>query len=164
MNFSNLKTLEHIGDGGFGSVDKVTDGTSLFARKRFAVHTPNFTADLLENVKRRFIREARVQKSITHRNVVPVLEDNLTVSPPEYLMPLALCSLDKDITTDRTIGGQFMRPILDILSGLEELHKIGIYHRDLKPQNVLKFQSIDPAGTSGSFYYAIGDFGLGAVW
>ena len=42
-----------------------------------------------------------------------------------------------------------------MLSGLEAIHELGIYHRDLKPQNVLRIEHAD-----GSSRYAISDFGL----
>ena len=43
---------------------------------------------------------------------------------------------------------------MDIIAGLEELHILGMCHRDLKPQNVLRFH--DGEGD----FYAIGDFGF----
>ncbi len=49
-------------------------------------------------------------------------------------------SLASDIEADRTLGGEFMECIMDIIAGLEELHSMRIYHRDLKPANVLRFK------------------------
>lgn len=69
-------------------------------------------------------------------------------------MPVASSSLDKDISISRNLNGGFLRAIMDILSGLEELHSMHIYHRDLKPQNVLRFD------LNNESFYAISDFGL----
>jgi serine/threonine protein kinase len=150
-------TIEIIGQGGFGIVDKVKDAKGkVYARKTFHLSNPfQFDAAATKNVRERFIREAKVQSSIKSKNVVPVLDHNLNSDPPYYIMPLADSTLAIDIISHRTLNGKFSEAIVDILSGLEELHGMGLYHRDLKPANVLRYA--DPKGKP---YYAISDFGL----
>lgn len=154
-----LTMINNIGHGGFGIVDKVTnEAGKIFARKTFSVNQgPLFPKHLIENVKKRFIREAIIQSEIKHKNIVPVLEKFLVADPPYFLMPLALSSLEDDHKIDSTLDGKYMNAIMDIIAGLEELHSVRIYHRDLKPANVLRF-----AGVNGEKrdFYAIGDFGL----
>jgi serine/threonine protein kinase len=82
----------------------------------------------------------------------------VAAAPPYFVMPLADSSLAADRRVDPTLGDEYLRAVLDIISGLEEIHSMGIYHRDLKPANVLRFT--DDSGTSPQPYYAIGDFGL----
>lgn len=157
-----LTFIENIGQGGFGIVDKVVDNTGReFARKTFHINQgANFPKNLVENVTRRFIREAKVQSAISHKNIVPVIDKNLIASPPYFLMPLALGSLQSDIESDRILNGKFMNALMDIIAALEELHSMGIFHRDLKPANVLRFQGVN--GDKRDFY-AIGDFGLMSI-
>ena len=154
-----LKFIQNIGNGGFGVVDLVEDEDgNKHARKTFQINQgPSFPKNLEDNVKKRFVREANVQETFNHRNIVPVINKNLRVDPPYFLMPLALGSLDQVLRMDRTVGGNFLSVILDIMAGLEELHAIRIYHRDLKPGNVLRFSD-----TEGD-YYAISDFGLMSI-
>ncbi|MCR9257530.1 MAG: serine/threonine protein kinase [Alphaproteobacteria bacterium] len=149
-----MKVLRRIGQGGFGNVDHVVmkDGTER-ARKEFSQNQP-LSPELLENVQKRFSKEVKVQSAVDHPNIVPILSSNLSANPPNYTMPLAECSLDDDLTADRTLGGRFISALSDIVAGLEELHSMEIFHRDLKPQNVLRFSN------DGQINYAISDFGL----
>lgn len=146
-----FKVLKLIGKGGFGNVDLVEDEYGKqFARKSFSQNQP-LTPELLENVKRRFAKEVRIQGSINHRNIVPIVDSDVEKDPPFYIMPVAISSLDKELAKDKSLGGQFLSAISDIVAGLEELHSMQIFHRDLKPHNVLRFEAKD------SSYYAIGD-------
>jgi eukaryotic-like serine/threonine-protein kinase len=152
----NVQNVKYIGHGGFGIVDKVVDENgNYYAKKTFAVNQgPGFTDDMRDNVKRRFIREAERQGAINHPNIVPIVYTALQAEPPYYIMALAESSLVQDISQDRTLKGNYMDAILNILDGLEEMHSIGYYHRDLKPANILRFTD------NGADYYAIADFGL----
>jgi len=153
-----LTPIRTLGGGGFGLVDLVrAEDGQTYARKTFNV-AQTMPSDLVLNVKKRFAREAKTQSGIRHKNIVPVLHSELSADPPFYLMPAAICSLQDDLDKDKTLGGGWLRAIADIVAGLDELHQMEIYHRDLKPQNVLKYQNTD-----GSFYYAVSDFGLIAM-
>lgn len=149
-------SIRRLGNGGFGNVDLVQDASgNHFARKTFSVNQP-LSPELIENTRRRFIREVRIQSGLMHRNIVPILESDLTGSNPSYLMPLASGSLWDEIERDRAIGGKWRGAVMDIIAGLEELHGLGMFHRDLKPQNVLRFQDY----TTGEPFFAISDFGF----
>jgi serine/threonine protein kinase len=157
-----LQELKEIGKGGFGVVHEVIadDGTH-YARKTYCVvqnfpNTPETDAIFLP----RFLREAKLQSGIEHKNVVPIFQKNLNASPPYFLMPLAESTLERDLLVDKSLGGNFLAAIMDILAALEEIHPLRIYHRDLKPGNVLRF--CDPNDPRGH-YYAISDFGLVAL-
>src|SRR6188474_1721941 len=128
---SKLKVIDFIDKGGFGNVEIVEDEHGRrFARKTFSRNQP-LSEELVKNVLKRFDKEVRIQGSISHPNIVPILQHDLSVNPPYYLMPIADSSLEKDLRADRTLGGTFISALSDIVAGLEEIHSMQIYHRDL---------------------------------
>ncbi|WP_052259396.1 protein kinase [Flavobacterium sp. KMS] len=144
--------IENIDNGGFGIVDKVLcDDGKHYARKTFSMNIPH-DKELKKNALERFKREANYQASFEHRNIVPILFKDLEAEEPYYIMPLAEKVLKK-----LTLNGkdEIFPMLLDVMSGLEEMHNKSYYHRDLKPGNILRF--IDE---EGECFYAIGDFGL----
>lgn len=154
-----MKVVRNIGKGGFGSVDEVIDFEgNRYAKKTFAINQPyEMNLELRENVEKRFIREAKIQANFNHPNIVSVTHSYLEQTPPSFCMPLAYSSLADDIYSSQNLNGNYLEAIMDILAGLEELHSLGIYHRDLKPQNVLRFNKIEYKS------YAISDFGLMSI-
>ncbi|MBI9056813.1 MAG: protein kinase [Labilibaculum sp.] len=155
----DIEFIKNIGQGGFGKVDEVqVEKFGVCARKTFLINQgAGFSEKLASNVKKRFIREANVQGAISHVNIVPILDKFLDAKPPFFLMPLAKSSMEDDMRVSKTLDGNFMNAIMDIIAGMEELHSMDIFHRDLKPANILRF------GKGKKQYYAVGDFGLMSV-
>jgi len=154
-----MRSIRTIGAGGFGIVELVEDdGGNQYARKTFRVNqAANADAAFVEHVQKRFNREALIQSGLNHNNIVPVIDSDINAKPPYFLMPVAAASLEQDMAQSRDLNGEFLNAIMDILAGLEEIHSLRIYHRDLKPQNVLRFDT--PEGSK----YSISDFGLMSV-
>lgn len=151
---ASYKKIEKIDSGGFGCVyraQRVNDG-ELVAFKELAGGT--FTdAD-----RARFFREVRIQSSLEHANIVPILGSNLTVNPPFFVMPLAKSSLRRELAA-KTFKNDTKRVVtlfLQVLDGLHFAHTNGIIHRDLKPENLLLYKDI-----FDDDWIRIADFGLG---
>jgi len=101
---------------------------------------PQFAGDA-ELVKR-FEREGQAMSKIDHPNVVKVYEQgnegNIPYLVLEWVEGGTLYDKIKNGPLDQ---GKVRELSKDILSGLEAVHKIGLIHRDLKPDNILIYQN-----------------------
>lgn len=145
--------IERIGQGGFGYVEKVELKNSRgmicgnYARKVFAPQDPAYRDEFI----RRFEREVTYQADCAHNNIVPVYIYHREGDSPWFVMDLA----ESDLVTELASGALTIKDKLSairmVLEGVSHLHALDYWHRDLKPQNVLKF-------SDGTF--KISDFGL----
>ncbi|WP_239393631.1 serine/threonine-protein kinase [Frankia sp. CiP3] len=142
-----------IGHGGFADVYRALDRKQTGRDATpVAVKVLRDVSDVEPEAVRRFERELRLLESIRHPNIVPILGHGLTATGGIwYAMPLAQGSLVE--FTEKLYGKNAL--ILDLMrqvgAGLTHIHSKGIYHRDLKPGNILRFED---------GVWAIADFGL----
>lgn len=149
----SVKVVRHINAGGFGVVEEIEDTVTgdHFARKTFKPGPMMaHDASACASARRRFVREVGIQAGLTHPNIVPIVTSDLSSDPPSFVMPLADEDYGEQIKRDRAIGKIDLDPLLHILAGLEELHRLGFVHRDMKPGNVLRLKD----------RWAISDLGL----
>lgn len=107
---------------------------------------------------RRFTREAQVLADLAHPNTVRIYDHGCTDDGLWYYAMELL--LGEDLATAVAEGGAFDEArCLDIMlqacGSLAEAHRLGIVHRDIKPQNVFLCR----AGTDSDFIKVL-DFGL----
>lgn len=124
------RVIKEIGRGGFGAVLCVEDGNHDRMALKFC------TAQDEESIKR-FNREVRIMSSISHENVVEILDQDLEVNPPYFTMPLANHSVMDEI---KNINGDFEKALEifeSICKGIEAIHSSGYTHRDINPKNAL---------------------------
>ncbi|HHT97654.1 MAG TPA: serine/threonine protein kinase [Clostridiales bacterium] len=136
--------------GGFGEVyltKKEIDEVEL--EEQYAI---KILKNKDKDSKERFKKEVRMLNKLNHPCIVKVLDQNLELDEPFYVMPLYKGSLRPKLPS--LIGNyKRLRIVLNgILDGVEYLHSEGIYHRDLKPENILLNTDTD---------LAISDLGLG---
>ncbi|MBN2408891.1 MAG: protein kinase, partial [Candidatus Aminicenantes bacterium] len=141
---------EELGKGGMGRVYKVLD-KEIGETVALKILNPDVAAD--RKTIERFRNELKVARRITHRNVCRMHDINKEKTTyfitMEYVPGEDLKSLirrKERLSEDEaiTLAGQ-------VCAGLGEAHRLGVTHRDLKPQNIM----IDKEGKA-----RIMDFGI----
>lgn len=141
--FARYEIVRCIGVGGMGSV---FEATHALLRKRVALKVLHSSLGRAEASRVRFLREAETVARIRHPNVVDIsdvgVEKNVPFLVMEYLEGEDLASvLEREgrLDVQRAID-----LVLPALAGLCTVHRLGIVHRDVKPENV--FLAVNPYG------------------
>jgi len=143
-----------IGDGGMGAVYEARHevlGSPVALKFLHSELTKR------SGLASRFLQEARVSASIQSPHVTRVTDVDQTNEGSPYLVMELLTGESLQQLLDRTIKlsrDQSLDFALQILSGLEAAHALGVVHRDLKPDNVF----ITPS--SGGPVLKLLDFGI----
>ncbi|TWT39849.1 Serine/threonine-protein kinase PknB [Thalassoglobus neptunius] len=155
--FQKYELLDQIGEGGSGIVFSCVDTNTsqVFALK--IIRTDRVHD---EEALRRFRREIRVLKSLSHKKIITLYEDNLESQRdfPAYVMDFADGSLTSYADRKSNLRREDQMParreiVLSIIDAVEALHtgSPAVIHRDINPNNVLRL----PNGT-----WVLADFGL----
>jgi serine/threonine protein kinase len=135
---SGVYTIEAlIGTGGMGAVYRASDSARARTVALKVIH-PNLSSDA--EVRRRFAREARMMRSFSHPNVVSVFdfiqEENFLAIVMEHIDGP---TLSQEVARwDKRMPYSEIRSIMSaVLEAMEEAHRHGVVHRDLKPDNIL---------------------------
>lgn len=149
-----LKNWEHykievlLGQGGMGRVYKAFDPK---LNRHVAL---KFIRSDNENLKKRFVREAKAQAQIEHDNVCKIYETGEVDGNPYIAMQLIQGETLPKILAELSIE-QKVLIMQKIADAVHHAHRIGIIHRDIKPSNILVERRED-----GSYRPFIMDFGI----
>jgi len=142
--------IEDLGKGGMGRVYKVFD-TEVREKMALKLLNPDIAGD--ERTIERFRNELKLARAISHRNVCRMFdlgrEEGTYYITMEYISGEDLKSLIHRIGALPV--GKTVSIAKQVCEGLSEAHRLGVVHRDLKPQNVM----IDREGNA-----RIMDFGI----
>jgi tetratricopeptide (TPR) repeat protein/tRNA A-37 threonylcarbamoyl transferase component Bud32 len=142
--------IEELGRGGMGTVYKALD-TEIEERVAVKLLKPEIASD--EKIIKRFKNELKFARKITHKNVCRMHDlneyENTKYITMEYVPGEDLKSSIRRMGP--LTAGKAVFIAKQICKGLKEAHKLGVVHRDLKPQNIM----IDRDGNA-----RIMDFGI----
>jgi eukaryotic-like serine/threonine-protein kinase len=131
--------IRQMAAGGMATIYEALD-TRLDRRVAVKIMHPHLAQD--EQFVERFIREAKAAAALSHPNIVSVQDQgwNQKGSPAVFLvMELVEGHTLRDYLNEQGAlaiadGIKFLLPVL---SALAAAHKLGIVHRDIKPDNIL---------------------------
>jgi tetratricopeptide (TPR) repeat protein len=142
--------VEDLGKGGMGRVYKALD-REIGERVALKILKPEIAGD--EQTIARFRNELKTARQISHKNVCRMYHLGREQGTP-YITMEYVSGEDLKSTVTR-VGqlsvGKTISIISQVCEGLAEAHRLGVVHRDLKPQNIM----IDRAGNA-----KIMDFGI----
>ena len=144
------QVIEELGLGGMGRVYKVLDKT-IDEKVALKLLNPDIAAQ--EQTIERFRNELKLARKISHRHVCRMYDlseaDGMPFITMEYISGEDLKSLIK--RAGQISVGKAINLTQQVLEGLVEAHRLGVVHRDLKPQNIM----VDMEGNA-----KITDFGI----
>lgn len=136
MLAERFELVKHLGEGAAGAVFLVRDIKKNGQLVALKILTKTDAFD--EHTLKRFITELEVAKSINHPNIVAaydLIEMNDSIAyTMEYVEGRDLSTMAESKLLSY---GEIDSIMTQILSGLSELHKRKILHRDLKLENIL---------------------------
>ena len=155
------RLLEFVGQGGMGNVYRAEHVT---IRKPVALKLLHPSLAGIAEIRSRFEREAFAIGRIEHPNCIEVFDfgelgDGSLYLAMEYLDGESAADL---IDRERILPPSRALPIIrHILSGLSHAHRVGIVHRDVKPENIFIVNVVNATANSPDPSFAkILDFGI----
>lgn len=133
---AHYNVLRRLGEGGMGEVFLAED-TNLQRRVAIKILPADYATD--NDRRSRFLQEARSASALNHPHVCVIYEvgetdDLRPYIAMEYIEGQALDALVKKdpLPNDVAVG-----IVLQVADALEEAHKHGIVHRDIKSSNIM---------------------------
>jgi len=131
------RILERLGSGGMGDVYKA-EHIFLGAIRVIKVIRPQISGS--QDAHERFLREARLATRVQHPNVA-VLHDFAALPDGSHYMVWEYIDGENLAQRLRTRGTlpprDAVRLAIQALNGLEAVHRAGIVHRDIGPENLM---------------------------
>ena len=135
---------KRLGSGGYGAVYEGLDNKT-FQKVAIKMPRPPLSLDVpASSVKRTAQTEITLLRTLRHSNVVHLIHSFDAIvcgnAIPCAVLELCKTSLSSMIAKrrKRLTDGQVKRTFLDVLKGVDYLHKKRIVHFDLKPENILQ--------------------------
>ncbi len=134
-----FKSYFIVGELGEGGMSKVFLAFDLKGMRFVAVKFLHQNIQQSRMFLSRLRREVNIYRDLDHKNVINLVEDGLSETPPYVVLEyLRGTPLDKLVRAKGALPpGQCFEILSDITEALHSMHRGGIIHRDLQPGNVI---------------------------
>ena len=130
--------IEELGKGGMGRVYKVFD-TEVREKLALKLLKPEIATDA--DTVERFRNELRLARTVSHRNVCRMHDLGREEETGTYFITMEYVPGEDLKSLIHSIGalpvGKAVAIARQTAEGLAEAHRLGVVHRDLKPQNIM---------------------------
>jgi serine/threonine protein kinase/tetratricopeptide (TPR) repeat protein len=132
------QVIEELGKGGMGRVYKVFD-TEVREKLALKLLNPDIASDA-ETIER-FRSELRLARTVSHRHICRMHDLGREEETGTYFITMEYVSGEDLKSLIHSIGalpvGKAVAIARQAAEGLAEAHRLGVVHRDLKPQNIM---------------------------
>lgn len=136
LPFDSFTVGKSLGKGSFGEVFQCNWNDTTIALKLLTLRKLN------QKLRKEIETQFKIYSSPVSQNVVQMLGICWEENHYAFIMPLADSTLSSYLESKKiTIGIKFGFAV-NIISGLEYLHSVGVQHQDLCPKNILIFGNI----------------------
>ncbi|RAL26710.1 serine/threonine-protein kinase [Thermoflavimicrobium daqui] len=145
--------FEKVGSGGMGKVYRARDE---HLDRDVAIKIMDLKRTKDQIMFRRFMKEAKIMAKPSHPHVVKIYDIGKSNELDYIVMELMEGPTLKENLKEKGVflSAEAYETILQILSGMEEVHQHGVIHRDLKPHNIMR-------GKDGK--WKVTDFGISRI-
>jgi serine/threonine protein kinase len=149
LNFSTQETeryqlLDELGEGGMATVYKAHDQRLEREVAIKFLRRGAFPPDQMNQILKRFEREAKSLARLSHPNIVKVHDFGEHEGAPYLVMEYLPGGTLKSILGKSVPWAVAMRMLIPVARALVFAHERGIVHRDVKPANIMISASGDP--------------------
>ena len=137
-HFGRYVIVSELGRGAMGAVHRASDP---LIERDVAIKTllPNLPPEIMDEVRERFLREARSAGRLNHPNIVTIYDvgeqDGVAYIAMELLEGKSLQQILRD--TPRLPIATIVELVAQVADGLDLAQRFKITHRDVKPANIM---------------------------
>ena len=128
---------KQLGEGGMATVYKAFDTHLERDVAIKVIRTDQFAPSVLQNILKRFEREAKLLGKLSHPNIVNVIDFGEHDSVPYLVMVYLPGGTLKQLLVKPLAANEAAQILLPIAKALDYAHRQGVTHRDVKPSNIL---------------------------
>ena len=158
FRFGNYDLIRRIDVGGMGEVYLARQRTAFDREVAIKIIRSDLVHDT--TARKRFLREAEVNAHLKHEHILPLFEFGEEQGRLFLVTPyISGGTLWRRLQTGPLSLAEVYQLFTALVKAVAYIHRRGVVHRDLKPNNIL----LDQEGNTGDIYVRLIDFGIASI-